>query len=62
LREELGKKPSIDELWRYFENDSDKTEFIEDYTDTHLIWRDTKGSLHDCLKKTVANHLSRIKD
>ncbi|GAB4260126.1 MAG: hypothetical protein Kow0065_10310 [Methylomicrobium sp.] len=61
LRNQLNKKPSIDELWQYFENDLDETGFIEDYTDTHLTWRTTKGDLKDTPKSTVANHLSRIK-
>jgi hypothetical protein len=61
LRIKLGKKPSIDELWDYFENDRDETGFIEDCTDTHLSWRDTKGNIKDTPKSTVANHLSRIK-
>lgn len=57
----FGKKPSFDELWRFFQDDKDETTFIEDYTDTHITWRDTKGKFHDTPKDTLANRLSRIK-
>ena len=57
---DIGKKPSLDELWRYFEDDKDKTGFIEDWTDTHITWRDTKGNMKDTKKESLANRLSRI--
>ena len=56
----IGEKPSLDELWRYFENDKDETGFIEDYTDTHITWRDTKGNMIDTQKESLANRLSRV--
>jgi len=56
----IGKKPSLDELWRYFEDDKDETGFIEDYTDTHITWRDTKGKMMDTQKESLANRLSRV--
>jgi hypothetical protein len=58
--ESFGKKPSFDELWRYFQEDKDKTGFIDDFKDTHLTWLDTKGKLQDTQKESVANRLSRI--
>ena len=58
---DIGHKPSFEVLWRYFHDDKDKSGFIEDYTDTHLIWRDTKGNMHDTEKETIRNHLSAIK-
>jgi hypothetical protein len=57
----IGKKPSLDELWRYFQNDKDKTGFIEDYDDEKIVWIDTKGIMHDTPKDTLANRLSRVK-
>lgn len=57
----IGRKPSFDELWQFFQDDKDETDFIHDYTDTHLTWIDTKGNFHDTKKETLANHLSRIK-
>ena len=57
----FDKKPSLDELWQYFENDRDETGFIEDFKDDCLTWRDTKGKLHDTQKTTIANHLAKIK-
>jgi hypothetical protein len=57
----IGKKPSLDELWRYFQNDKDKTGFIEDFDDEKIVWRDTKGIIHDTPKDTFANRLSRVK-
>lgn len=56
----MGKKPSLEELWNYFLNDKDETGNIEDYTDIHLTWKDTKGILHDTKKASLANRLSRI--
>ena len=56
----IGKKPSLDELWQYFQDDKDETGFIEDYTDTHIIWRDTKGKMKDTQKESLANRLSRV--
>lgn len=58
--ESFDKKPSFDELWRFFQEDKDKTGFIVDFTDTHLIWHGTKGKMHDTQKESVANRLSRI--
>ena len=58
---DIGHKPSFEVLWRYFHDDKDKSGFVEDYTDTHLIWRDTKGNMHDTEKETIRNHLSAIK-
>jgi hypothetical protein len=57
----MGKKPSLDELWKYFEDDKDETKFILDNTNTHITWIDTKGKLHDTQKESIANQLSRIK-
>ena len=58
---DIGHKPSFEFLWRYFQDDKDNSGFIEDFTDTHLIWRDTKGNMHDTEKETIRNHLSAIK-
>jgi hypothetical protein len=58
---DIGHKPSFEVLWRYFHDDKDKSGFIEDYTDKHLVWRDTKGTMHDTDKETIRNHLSAIK-
>ena len=57
---ELGKKPSLEELWAFFQGDRDTTGHITDYTDTHVTWTDTKGVLHDTQKETLANQLSRV--
>ncbi len=57
----FGRKPSFDELWQYFQEDKDETKIIHDFTDTHLTWMDTRGKFQDTLKRTVENHLSRIK-
>ncbi|HEY8034701.1 MAG TPA: hypothetical protein VIF37_03830 [Methylobacter sp.] len=57
----FGSKPSFDELWQFFQGNKDETGFIQDYTDTHIIWIDTKGKLHDTQKETLANHLSRVR-
>lgn len=57
----FSTKPSLDELWQFFQDDKDETGFIEDYTDAHLTWRDVKGKFHDTKKETIANYLSRIK-
>ncbi|MCX7104814.1 MAG: hypothetical protein NTU70_06000 [Methylococcales bacterium] len=57
---DIGHKPSFEFLWRYFQDDKDNSGFIEDFTDTHLIWRDTKGNMHDTEKETIRNHLSAI--
>jgi hypothetical protein len=59
--EVIGKKPSLDELWKYFEDGKDETGFIEDNTDIDITWLDTKGKLHDTKKESIANLLSRIK-
>jgi hypothetical protein len=56
---DLGEKPSLEVLWKYFEDDKDKTGFIVDNTDTHIIWRDKKGGFHDSPKNTLANRLAR---
>lgn len=56
----LGKKPSLDELWKYFQDDRDETGFIEDFTDTHITWKDSRGKLHDTQKESIANRLSRV--
>jgi hypothetical protein len=58
---QIGKKPSLDELWQYFQDDKDETETIVDYKDTHITWKTTKGALKDIKKETLANRLSRIK-
>jgi hypothetical protein len=58
----FDKKPSLDELWKFFEEDKDETGIIEDFTDDQLTWKDTRGKLHDTKKATIANHLSRIKN
>lgn len=57
----FGMKPSFEELWKFFQDDRDETGFIEDYTDTHLTWRSTKGDFKDTQKESVANRLSRLK-
>lgn len=59
--QQLGKKPSLEELWKYFKDDKDETGVIEDYTDTHITWIDTKGNVIDTKKSSLANRLSRIK-
>ncbi|MGZ8927863.1 MAG: hypothetical protein ACXW03_05315 [Methylobacter sp.] len=56
----FGKKPPFEELWKFFQEDRNETGFIADYTNTHLIWRDTKGKLKDTQKESVANRLSRL--
>ena len=56
----IGKKPSMDELWRYFQDDKDETGFIVDFTDEKITWVDTNNKLHDIPKKTFANRLSRV--
>lgn len=61
LRISLGKKPSMDELWRYFGDELDETGFIVDFNDTHLIWVDTRGRFKNTKKSTVENHLAKIK-
>jgi hypothetical protein len=58
---DIGKKPSLEELWKYFQDDKDETLFIEDTTDETIVWTDTKGIMHDTHKNTLANRLSRIK-
>ena len=58
---DIGYKPSFEVLWRYFQDDKDKSGFIEDFTDTKLTWRDTKGLMHDTEKETIRNYLSTIK-
>lgn len=58
---EFNKKPSLEELWLYFQKDKDNTGFIVDFSDQKLTWRDTKGNLQDTKKGSVANRLSRIK-
>ncbi|MDO9268168.1 MAG: hypothetical protein Q7T96_03540 [Methylobacter sp.] len=57
----MGKRPSFAELWQYFQDDKDDTGFIDDFKETHITWRDTKGKFHDIPKNTFANRLSRIK-
>ncbi|NJA05599.1 hypothetical protein HC024_07655 [Methylococcaceae bacterium WWC4] len=57
----FDSKPSLNELWKYFEDDRDATGFIVDYKEDALTWIDTKGKLKDTKKTTVANHLSKIK-
>jgi hypothetical protein len=57
--EKIGRKPSFDELWRFFQDDKDETGYIEDFKDTHITWRDTKGKLHDTKKETIQNQLSQ---
>lgn len=56
----FSKKPSIGELWRYFQDDKDGSGFILDYTDDALTWTDTKGNIHDTTKKSVQNTLARL--
>ena len=58
-----GKKPSLDELWKYLCDlcDRHETEIIVDHTDTHITWMDTKGIYHDIDKRTLANRLSRVR-
>jgi len=57
----FGSKPSLDELWQFFQDDKDETGFIVDFADTHITWTDIKGKLHDTSKESLANRLSRIK-
>ena len=57
----LGKKPSLDELWRYIQDDKDESGIIVDFDDAKIVWIDTKGIIHDTPKNTLANRLSRIK-
>lgn len=58
---EKGRKPSFEELWQYFQDGKDKTGYIVDYTDDKITWEDTRGKLHDALRRSIANNLSRIK-
>jgi hypothetical protein len=55
----FGRKPSFDELWQYFQDDKDETDFIKDFTDTHIIWVDTKGCFHNTQKNTIRNRLAK---
>jgi len=57
----FGRKPSLDELWLFFQDDKDATGFVQDNTDTHIIWMDTKGKFHETQKETLANQLARRK-
>ncbi len=57
----MGKKPSFEELWQYFQNDNDDTGIIEDFTDDKITWKDSKGKLQDIERRTLANRLSKIK-
>lgn len=59
---ELGGDPSFDKLWEYFQNDKDKTGFIEEYSDEALWWVDTKGKSHKTQKSTIRNKLSLLKN
>ena len=56
----FSKKPSLEELWKYFQDDKDETGFIVDFEDEKIVWIDTKGKLHDTPKNTLANRLSRV--
>ena len=59
--EAIGKKPSLEELWKYIQDGKDTTGIIEDTTDEKITWKDTKGKWHDISKNTLANRLSRVK-
>ena len=59
---ELGGDPSFDKLWEYFQNDKDKTGFIEEYSDEALWWVNTKGKSHKTQKSTIRNKLSLLKN
>lgn len=55
----FGRKPSLQELWKYFHDENDATGIIVDFTDTKLTWTDSRGTLHDTKKETIANHLAK---
>jgi hypothetical protein len=57
----FGRKPSLDELWKYFESDRDETGVIVDYNDTYIMWTDSRGNIHNTQRESLANRLSRIK-
>lgn len=58
--EKYGRKPSIDELWHYFESDQDRRGIIHDCTDEKVTWETSKGEIKDTTRKTVQNMLSTI--
>lgn len=57
---DFKRKPSLEELWKFFTDDRDFTDFIVDFTDDSITWVDTKGKYHDTVKKTLANRLSKL--
>jgi hypothetical protein len=58
--EYFKRKPSMNELWQFFEKNMYAYRFIADITDDKVVWTDTKGNVHDTKKASVANLLSRI--
>jgi hypothetical protein len=54
-------KPSLDELWTFFQDEKDDTLYIVDCTHDNITWTDTRGNLKDTKKSTVRNKLSTIK-
>ena len=56
----MGDKPSFTDVWKYFQDDKDTTQFIADYDDEKITWIDTLGKCHDTKKESVRNRLSNI--
>ena len=59
--DDIGYKPSLDELMKYFNDDRDTTEHIDDYGDSFICWRDKRGNTHEVKRKTIGNKLGLIK-
>lgn len=57
---DMGRKPSLEQLWQYFQDDRDTTGFIQDYDDQKIVWMDTKGVSQDTPRRSLANRLSRL--
>jgi hypothetical protein len=57
----MGKKPTLDELWNFFEKDRDTTGCVVDCTYDKITWTDTRGNLHDIQRESLANRLAKIK-
>jgi hypothetical protein len=60
LRKKLKREPTASEVFDFLAEEDD-TDTIEDYKENVLVWRDTKGTLHDTQRKTFENSLSRIR-
>jgi hypothetical protein len=55
------EKPSLDDLWSFFEDGKDETIHIIDCNQDKITWSDSRGKFHDTKKNTVRNQLARIK-